>query len=159
MVSLGFPPQRLTPPPHTFSDGSKVQRFSFMSTSAPAKLRYWFTHGRFAHAGRVYKSLFCAGFSPCTCRCVSFCGPLHCGTEYLRQGVRLTPAPEFEDVSGKHPSSALLPLFLVRVPLLNWTTEKHGYPYSNLSTGRPIVGMSHARWLVHPSFPNKTAFH
>ena len=35
---------------------------------------------------------------------------------------------------------ALLPPFWVeRVPLLKETTEKSGYPYSNLSTGGPSV--------------------
>ena len=38
---------------------------------------------------------------------------------------------------SRSPSSALLPFFGGRVPLLKWTTEKSWYPFSNLSTGGP----------------------
>ena len=47
----------------------------------------------------------------------------------------------------------LLPfLFGERVPLLKWTTQKNGYPYSSLSTGRHRQNSSLPPYLP-PFFP------
>ena len=48
----------------------------------------------------------------------------------------------------RSPSSALLPFFGGRVPLLKQTTEKKGYHYSNLSTGGPSLGNTGISYIM-----------